>query len=146
MYATQKITFCCLSVSSLSLAKRMQCLLGWGEDIVLMSEVRAAKQAQAPLMRAAHALGYTCVFSDPPPSTPTSAVSPGGVSIAVKQPLAIRKLRPFPLEKWQACGRPLACVVSAAAPEVALIVLYGHHSLHPNHSSNDALLADALGE
>ena len=131
----------CVNVATL--AKKLDALLAWGFPVLGFCEVRATKSAQASIGRRAQAQGYSMVWSEPPPSGATFSVTCGGVAVAVASPFAVRALFPPSLEVWRLKGRLLVTCIVKESVSIVAIIIYGFPKSHPEHGTNETLLASA---
>ena len=131
-----------LNVSTL--AKRVDPLCAWNQDIILCSEVRATREGIASLGRRFASKGYHSAFSHSPPPSATFAASPGGTCILAKSPLMLRKLHPPSLKSWHDKGRLVCARIVLPKTSVIAICIYGYASGHPLHNTNEILIAETL--
>ena len=131
-----------------TLAKRFGEVVGWPFPLFLLSEVRVSATGQRSLARAAVRDGISCVWSAPPPPSPTFSVSPGGTAILARAPL-VAKDQPIPeLQQWVAAAR--LCSDRVSFPSSSLVssflavVIYGFPDSHAERGRNDELLRDVF--
>ena len=136
--AAERVAIIALNVSTLS--KRLDFLLSLPFSLFALSEVRLAKPTQASIARRAKSLGFTCIFSGPPPPSPTFAVSPGGTCICAKEELGLRKIQPELLKEWDEKGR-LVCGSLAICPQLIIACVYGFPPSHPLRHTNEEMIA-----
>ena len=132
-----------------TLAKRFGDIVAWPFPLFLLSEVRVSATGQRALERRASREGITCVWSDPPPPSPTFSVSPGGTAILARAPL-VAKTQPVPeLQQWVSAAR--VCIARVTYPCVSELsssfvafVIYGFPESHAERGRNDELLRDVF--
>ena len=134
------ISYVCVNVSSL--ARRIDHVLSWNYDVVILSEVRASRVQKAALSRRAGQLGFHIFFSHAPPASPTFETSPGGVAIAVKHGYTLRKIHPPEFCRWHDLGRAVAGVLLHGDYAVYLGAPYGFPKGHPQQHCNETMLAE----
>ena len=97
------------------------------------------------MTRAAWALGFSAVWSNSPPPSPTFLVSPGGCAIFVKTPLVAQEIRAPSLERWVQDARLcIVRVIDAMNNSVYFASCYGYAVSHANRGANEAYLRDVL--
>ena len=133
-----QISYMTLNVSSL--AKRLEAITSLGCDFVVLTEVRASASQQPSLSRRAKALGYTCVWSAPPPASNTFETPPGGVAIMAKDKHTLRKIRSEEVHCWHEVGRALAAILIIGSSCVCIVGVYGFAASNREHDMNEVLL------
>ena len=132
------------SVNVRTLAPRVDVILGWGFDILVLSEVRVALPAIRSLSRYFRAKGCDAVFGTPPPPSPTFTVRPGGLAVITKLPRAVRKVHPPELSHWEGQGRVLVADVMEYSAHIYVLAIYGFAPSHEEHATNDSLLTECF--
>ena len=110
--------------------------------MLLLAEVRVTRQQQNALLRRAHSLGYSLIFSDPPPASPTFTLAPGGVAIGAKHPHSLRRIRPACLEQWFLQGRVVVGLFVSSSFSCICVSVYCFAESHPKRAANEALIVD----
>ena len=111
-----------------------------GRDLLLLSEVRASIPQQRSMARRAKRSKYGVIWSDPPPSTTTFEVSPGGTAILARHPIAISKVTVAHTERWESLGRVCAAKIILGNFVALVVSIYGFAVSHPMHRLNDVML------
>ena len=127
-----------------TLAPRLDVVLGWGFDVLVMSEVRVARPAIRSLSRVMRSKGFDAVFGVPPPPSPTFSVRPGGLAVVTKLPLSVRKVHPPELSYWEEAGRIVIADVIDGDAHLYVLAIYGYAPSHEEHTANDSLLTECM--
>ena len=127
-----------------TLSKKLEWILGWGYDVVFLTEVRCSSEQQRSVARISRRLSYNIIFSPPPPPSPNFKTSPGGTAIAVKMPYSVRALEAGVLSKWSDMGRVVIGKLLSTDITFLLVCAYGILSGHPLKSANDLFVSDVL--
>ena len=120
-------------------------ILDWGADLLYLSEVRTPGPQQKTLMRLAKSRSYSLLFSPPPPPSPTFSCSPGGVALAAREPIVIRKIYPPLLQRWYEEARMLCCLMVRGDFAAILVSIYAYPRSNPRREANEEMLADLFG-
>ena len=104
-----------------------------------MTEVRVKSAQQRSVARRAHALGFTCIWSCPPPPSETFECPPGGVCILAKESLCLRKVCNHEIDAWDKRGRAVCGNIVCGSQKMLLVCLYFPNS-HPDCKLNECLL------
>ena len=134
---TIELTLAAINVSTL--AKRLDMLLAWNYDVLMISEVRASAPSLRTLARRACARGYFSSWSLPPPRAATFSVAPGGVAILAKSSVALRTFKVPGLQSWVEQGRLVISKLATGTFVCALVCLYGFPQSHERHGDNESL-------
>ena len=128
-----------------TLGKKLLPLLSWGADLYLLSEVRTPWAQQKTLMRLAKAKGYSLLFSPPPPPSPTFSCSPGGVALAAKEHIALRKIFPPTLQRWYEESRLCVCLMTLGDFAAIIVSVYAYPRSNPRREANEEMFTDLFG-
>ena len=138
----QRLSMAIHNVSSL--AKRIEPMMGWTEEVHVCSEVRASVPAARALARRLHHWGFVSVFSPPPPRAPTFEVPPGGVAVLARRPLTLRHVSVPTLHKWEMLGRVVVARLVMEEQQIVIIAIYAYPPSHECRHSNEELYAQAF--
>ena len=122
-----------------SLAAKLDLILALPCEVFCLSEVRASWSAKRSMSRVAAAAGFSAVWSNSPPPSPTFSVSPGGCAIFVRAPLSAQEIRAPALERWVSeAGLCLAKVCDAGRNTWCFASCYGYPVSHQNRGALSA--------
>ena len=128
-----------------SLAAKLDMILTLPFEVFCLSEVRASWSAKRAMSRVASAVGFSVVWSNSPPPSPTFSVSPGGCAIFARAPLSLQEIRAPALEKWVSEARLCMAKVSDARRNTwCFASCYGYPISHQSRGANEIFLRDVL--
>ena len=138
------LTILVLNVTSLP--KKFRHMLSVPCQVFALSEVRTPRPTIVSISRQANFLGFSAIWSCPPPPSATCSVSPGGTALFVKRPLTVQEQRVPALGRWRLRGRVCVGRVSdAKGTSVIMISAYGIPPGHQDRGLNEDFLRDLVG-